>query len=59
MTYVSKIKYANMGVKMQPPATKLSKVHLNILNLKNKNCPISFVFSEIVTAQLQHNTKLL
>ena len=43
-----------MGVKisvststMQPPAPKLSEVHFNILNLKNKNGPISFVFSEI------------
>ena len=44
-----------MGVKisvststMQPPAPKISEVHFNILNLKNKkNGPISFVFSEI------------
>ena len=42
MTY-DKITYVNMGVKifvrtstMQPPAPNLSKVHFNILNLKNK-----------------------
>ena len=41
---MSKIIYANMGVKssvrtftIQPAAPKLSKVHIDILNLKNKN----------------------
>ena len=41
---MTKIPYVVMGVKisiststMQHPAPKLSKVHLNILNLKNKN----------------------
>ena len=43
MTYMSRIIYANMGVKscvrtstIQPAAPKLSKVHFNILNLKNE-----------------------
>ena len=43
MTYMSKIIYANMGVKssvrtstIQPAARKLSKIHLNILIIKNK-----------------------
>ena len=43
MSYMSRIIYANMGVKssvrtstIQPAAPKLSKVHLNILKLKTK-----------------------
>ena len=63
MTYdqldITKITYVNMGVKlsvstfkMQPPASKLSEVYFNILNLKNKKWSnflcifwiISFVF---------------
>ena len=54
MTYMSKILYANMSVKsffktstLQPAAPKLLKVEFDILNLKNKNGPISFVFSGI------------
>ena len=42
MTYMSKIIYANMGVKsfvktstIQPAAPKLLKVHFDIINLKN------------------------
>ena len=40
---MTKIPYVNMGVKssvktstMQPPSSKLSKVHLNIFNIKSK-----------------------
>ena len=54
MTYMSTIIYANMGVKsfvktstIQPVAPILFKVHFDILNLKDKNGSISFVFSEI------------
>ena len=52
--HLTEITYINMGVNisvrtstMRPPAPKLSEVHLNILNLKIKKGPISFVFSEI------------
>jgi hypothetical protein len=53
--HITKMTYINMGIKisvstytMQSPASKLSEVHFNILDLKNKNGPISVVFSEII-----------
>ena len=51
MTYMSKIIYANMGVKsfvktstIQPAAPKLFTVHFDILNLKNLKMKILLIF---------------